>query len=199
MRASVLNRFMAGAARGLRLVAGLGVVQDSDDAPRVQRLKITGLNGEVREGVRRLQHYGFSSRPLDGAAGVWLAVGGSRNHLVFIADEDGRYRKRELEKGEVCLYTDEGDYLFFKRGRIVELVAGVKIKATAPEVEVVASTKVVFTTPLVECSNKLHVKGPLEVDQLATLSGDAEISGIQFSTHTHPGVLPGGASTGEPQ
>jgi len=45
-----------------------------------------------------------------------------------IAVEDRRYRTKGLAEGEVALYTDEdgsgGHRIHFKRGNIIELVAG---------------------------------------------------------------------------
>ena len=50
--------------------------------------------------------YGITSHPLKGADALVLAVGGIRQHPIVLID-DRRYRVRELEEGEVCIYTDE--------------------------------------------------------------------------------------------
>ncbi|MDF5874232.1 phage baseplate assembly protein [Pseudomonas aeruginosa] len=68
-----------------------------------------------------VQHYGFTSAPLPGAEMIVLPIGGRTNHsVVVVATEDGRYRVQVVD-GEVCLYTDEGDYIHMKRGRLIEV------------------------------------------------------------------------------
>ena len=83
-------------------------------------MEVEGLAGE-RIAAELMQHYGFTSCPQPGAELVVLPIGGRTSHSVVIASEDGRYRIH-VAPGEVALYTDEGDHIHMKRGRIVDLL-----------------------------------------------------------------------------
>ncbi|WP_328184617.1 phage baseplate assembly protein V [Marinobacter sp. OP 3.4] len=178
-----LARLLAPVWRRLRLLVSRGVVRLSDDGRKLQVVQLDMLAGETAA-MERFQQYGFTCRPLDGAEAIALAVGGSRGHLVAIAVDDRRHRMKDMKNGEVALYTDEGDYIHMKRGRIVEVNvgqdlranvgnqvtvnAGAKIAATAPEVTVdcdttvvTAATSVTLDTPHTIITQKLTVKGPI--------------------------------------
>ena len=153
------------------------IVKGIDDAKKFQALQIELLGGEVSDEVERVQNYGFTSVPLAGAEAVAVCVGGKRDHAVVIAVEDRRYRIKNLESGEVAVYTDQGDKMVFKRGGTIE---------------VTASTKVMLLTPLVECSTDLKVSGKIDatgnITSAATITGDTVSDGGKIlGTHTHPG------------
>ena len=149
--------------RRLRLIVSRGVVRLSDDGRKLQGVQMDLLAGETAA-MERFQQYGFTCRPLDGAEAIALAVGGSRGHLVAIAVDDRRHRMKNLQNGEVALYTDEGDYIYMKRGRIVkvnvgqdlEVVVGKNANVTAGgSVNVDAATKIAATAPEItgQCNN----------------------------------------------
>jgi phage baseplate assembly protein V len=100
-------------------LAARALVSLVKDSTKLQTLQLRILDGEVREGAERFQEYGFTSVPLDGAEAVVLSVGGRRDHLLVVAVDDRRHRKKDLAAGEVALYTDEGAAVHLKRGRIV--------------------------------------------------------------------------------
>lgn len=197
--------------RRIRLAIGRGVLNVVDDALRLQGLQITALADETWDRVERFQEYGFTSNPLPGAEAIIASVGGRRNHAVAVAVDDRRYRKRNLLAGEVALYTHLGDYIHLKNGRIVEIVAGTRVRAVAPEVEVVASTKVTLTTPLTEVSGNMTVGGSVTVTGAVNATGAivsatsvADPSGPMsemrnvYNTHTHPENGSGGGTTSQP-
>lgn len=184
--------------RKARLAAGLGIVQASDDSPRVQQLQVSLLKNEVRDRVNRYQEYGFSARPRQGALGIAVAIGGNRNHLAVLCADDPRYRKRDLQEGEVALYHWEGDYVLFRNGREIEVVAGTRVRVTSPEVIVEASTRVVLDTPTVEMTGDLSVAGNATV-QGTVDGGTVQQGSIVLGTHVHGGVQAGPSTTGAPQ
>jgi phage gp45-like len=55
--------------------------------------------------VRRIQHAGFRSRPLEQALAVTLAAEGSSTKLVQIAEDDGLAGQVPLEEGETAIYS----------------------------------------------------------------------------------------------
>jgi phage baseplate assembly protein V len=129
-------------ARKIRLSLGLGIVKLVDDARMVQQVQVKLLNSEVRDGANRYQDYGFTSVPLDGAECIVAAVGGNRSHLVIIRCDDGRHRMKDLQPGESAHFSDEGDFILLRRGRIVEIHAG---------------TRVDVTSPIINCSGRVNV------------------------------------------
>lgn len=171
-------------ARRIRMIAGRCVINLVDDALKVQGVQVSALDTEVLQ-AQRFQEYGFSSNPLSGAEGVFLATGGVRGNSIVIATDDGRYRKHDLAPGEVALYTDEGDYIQLARGKKILVDSGAEVDVSAPQVTVTASTEVTFDTP------SAHFTGDVTVD------GDANIGGIGFLGHVHPD--PQGGVTGVPQ
>lgn len=93
------------------------VVRDSYDTEGLQRLKTSVLSSETFDKVERVQNYGFTARPLDGSEAAVICQGGNREHALVLGVDDKRYRKKNLEKGEVAVYTDEESYLHLKRGK----------------------------------------------------------------------------------
>lgn len=136
-----------------------------------------GLAGESVSG-ELFQHYGFASAPLAGAEYIAIPVGGNSKHTVVVASEDGRYRVT-LQDGEVALYTDEGDRVHLKRGRVVEVVTETLL--------VKAGTKVRFETPLIEATGGVKVDGNVKADgeiadHTRTMQEDREL----YNGHGHP-------------
>lgn len=130
-------------------------------------VQMQGLAGEPVSG-ELFQHYGFTSSPLPGAEYICIPVGGSSQHAVVVASEDGRYRLT-LDKGEVALYTDEGDKVHFKRGRVIEIETDTLI--------VKATTKVSFQTPLLEASGTVTIEKGLAVKGNIATSGSIGAGG----------------------
>lgn len=117
-------------------------------------VQVEGLSGETVSG-ELFQHYGYSSAPLAGAEYLVIPVGGNSKHSVVVASEDGRYRIT-LQDGEVSLYTDEGDYVHMKRGRVIEVVTDTLV--------IKAGIKVRIESPLVEMSGNQQVQGNIKAD-----------------------------------
>lgn len=144
----------------------------------VKRFTAAGRPGETITDREYMQHYGFTSRPLGGAEAVVINEG---NHFLMIASDDRRYRIG-IENGEVCVYTDEGDHIRFKRGKEIYVKSGNKLTAeienevdvttkvakvtasdhvtvTSPNVNVVASSKIMCATPEMEITGDLRIGG----------------------------------------
>jgi len=145
-----LFKAIAPLARRIRLMAARAILTLIDDATKMQGVQVKLLDGEVCNNVARMQQYGFTSVPLPGAEGIYLALGGSRDHGVVIVADDRRYRIKGLQGGEVAIYTDEdklgSDHrIIFKRGKEIHLVAGASsivmtptgITITAPSLDIV--------------------------------------------------------------
>lgn len=158
-------------------VLARGVVVLANSARKLQSLQLRITAGEVKDDIEHLEPYGYTSCPKDGAEAL-VGFFGDRSHGVVIMVADRRFRLQGLKPGEVALYTDEGDYLQFKRGRVIE------VKTATFKVE--ASESVDFNTPVVRTTGRIESVG----DQVA--------AGISQIEHVHDGVLRGEGSTNKP-
>lgn len=161
----------------LASVLARGVVVLASSARKLQSLQLRITAGEVKDDIEHLEPYGLTSCPLGGAEAL-VGFFGDRSHGVVIMVADRRFRLQGLKPGEVALYTDEGDYLQFKRGRVIEVeTVTLKVKAEAA---------VEFDTPLIRTTGRIESDG----DQLA--------GGISQMYHPHEGVMPGPGQSGKP-
>ncbi|MCP1375398.1 phage baseplate assembly protein V [Dyella lutea] len=174
------TRALHALARRIRMAIGRGVVRLVNDTLMVQGLQVTVLDGETAN-VQRFQEYGYTSVPLSGAEAILASIAGVRSHLVAIAVDDGRYRLKNLHSGEVALYTDEGDSIVLKRGRIIAVTAGAELDVSAPMVNVAATTKVTLDTPEVHCTHKLTVAEEITCDSL-TATTEVSANGITLTS-----------------
>lgn len=84
-----------------------GFVSLVKDAAETQELQVGVLDGEVQDGVERMQQYGFTSVPLAGMEAILAAVGGMRSHTICLMVNDAQYRLK-LEAGDVAIYDHRG-------------------------------------------------------------------------------------------
>lgn len=162
----------------VQLMVGRAILSAIDDGGAIQTAQVQLLADEVQDDAERIQQYGFSSVPLAGAEGVVVFVGGNRDHGLLVATDDRRYRKKGMQPGEVCLYTDEGDSIVLNRGKIVRVTAGTQVEVTAPVVTLKASAKVRMETPLLEVTGDIR----------DNCGGGGKTMGdmrTTYNTHTH--------------
>ncbi|WP_310601211.1 phage baseplate assembly protein [Desulfobulbus sp.] len=139
----------------------------------------TGRAGESFAAREVFQHYGFSSAAPKGAEGIAIRAG---NNIVLIAEDDRRYRLK-IKNGEVALYTDEGDHVHLKRGRVVEVVTETLV--------IKAGTKVRIESPQVEATGEI-------IDWCDSDGRSMEQMRITYDSHTHQQVQPGIGNSGVP-
>ncbi|MDF9756796.1 phage baseplate assembly protein V [Pseudomonas hunanensis] len=155
-----------------------GVVALVDAGRKLQGLQMRLTADEVKDGMEHFEPYGFTSNPLPGAEALAAFLGGDRSHGVVVCVADRRFRLQALKSGEVAIYTDEGDRLHFKRGRVIEIeTLTLKIKA---------ETAVEFDTPVIRTTGQIVSKG----DQIA--------AGVSQVNHPHTGVTVGTQQSGKP-
>lgn len=117
--------------RRIRMTIARAVIALVDDAKKEQIVQLTLVPGETRD-AERYQHYGFTSHPHPGGEAIVVAVGGSRDHLVVVADGDRRYRLKNLGQGEVAIYDDLGQAVHLTRQGIA-IYGTEQVTVTAPE------------------------------------------------------------------
>lgn len=157
-------------ARGTVVLAAAGKM--------MQTLQVRLTANELKDNVEHFEPYGLTSNPLPGAEVLTLFLGGDRSNAVVVVASDRRYRIKELAPGEVAIYTDEGDRIHLKRGRIIDIETGtLNIKAT---------DSVNFDTPTITQTGRIVSQG----DQIA-----GSVSQIE---HPHSGVQAGNGQSGPP-
>ncbi|WP_371877783.1 phage baseplate assembly protein V [Pseudomonas mosselii] len=155
-----------------------GVVALVDAGRKLQGLQMRLTADEVKDGMEHFEPYGFTSNPLPGAEALAAFLGGDRSHGVVVCVADRRFRLQALKSGEVAMYTDEGDCLHFKRGRVIEIqTLTLKVKA---------ETAVEFDTPVIRTTGQIVSEG----DQIA--------AGVSQVNHPHEGVAKGNQQSGKP-
>lgn len=163
-----------------------------DDTTRGQRVQVAVGEFEVYDLCERPQDYGFSGVPNEGAEAFVCFVGGRRDHPVVMAVSDKRARMHGLQPGEVCIYTDQGDYIIIRRGGAIEISGAASVTVTSPNVKLTGN---------VEIDGDVDVKGNMTIEGSSGLvvpNGDVVAGAIDLKTHTHTGVTSGGSQTGPP-
>lgn len=147
---------------------------------KMQALQMRLNADEVKDGMEHFEPYGLTSNPHPGAEAVAVFVGGDRSHGLVVQVSDRRFRLQGLESGEVALYTDEGDFLHFKRGREIaietltlNIKADTAVAIDTPLMRIKATTAVEFDTPLISTTGRIESVG----DQVA--------AGVSTSLHVH--------------
>ncbi len=187
----------------LMLMVARAVLKRIDDSKKMQELQVSLLDGEVRDGVERFQNYGFTSYPKPGAEAVVVFAGGNRDHGLTVVVDDRRYRLKSLAEGEVAMFSDEGDSVVLKRGRVVEVTtstlkvnATTKVELNAPVIELNASTKVKMTTPVAEATGTVQAAGDI-TDRIGTIGGSS-VHHLREVYNSHNHNNPEGGVVGSP-
>jgi phage baseplate assembly protein V len=168
-----LQKLIAPLNRRVRLMIARGVLSLIDDAPGVQKVQVKLLAGEVRDGLERVQQYGFSSVPPVGSEAVVIFVGGNRDHGVVIGTEARGQRHAGQAAGTVAVYDSAGHV-------IVLTPSGIQIDGGGHEITITNCPKITQDGDIV-------------------VTGDVVANGISLHDHVHGGVQSGGSTTGAPQ
>ncbi len=177
----------------IRLIVSRAVVRAVDDAGGLQIIQVTGLPGEVLDGVEHFQNYGFTSVPLPGAEMILGFVGGYRSHGVGLVVDDRRHRKKGMQPGETAQFSDEGDSIHLKRGKIIAVTSGGEVTVDAPKVALTGTTEVTIDGAKITLTGTGEVK--LDGATVAIV-GTTTIESRVFLDHKHRGVISGGSESG---
>lgn len=163
----------------LLLMLGRGIIRAVNSQAALQTIDVSLMADEDKDGLEHFETYGYTANPPTGLELLAAFLGGDRSHGVVIAIGDRKFRLKGLQPGEVALYTDEGDFIHFQRGRKIAVSAGSEIAATAPVVRLIASDKVRCETPKLECTGEIM---DLCDSDGRTMSHMRSI----FDSHVHP-------------
>jgi len=179
MRAMVQRVIRPPVAGRLASVDGLNA-QDNDG---YRSQFWTLFAGESVRGMKFFHPYGLISSPKPGMEALGIPVGGRTANMVIVAVNDNLYRV-PLNPGEVALYTDEGDTIVLKRGKIIaitsgndiELVATSKIKATVgnASVEIDPDQVTVVADQKIKLTNS-NASIEMDTDEIKIIADNAEL------------------------
>lgn len=159
-----------------------GVLHLVKSADNIQKVQASGLADETLQDVELMQQFGFTSVPPANTQAVILPIGGQTTHGIVIATENGSFRVKNLQDGEVAVYDESGSSIVLKKGRLIEIDCDVlKIKA---------ATKVDISSPLVETDRVFTAQGQINGNggmavqggSGASFTGNVKQSGGSFTT-----------------
>ena len=176
---------MSGLGSALRNVVVRGVVAVVEAGRKMQAIQFRLTAGEVKGNVEHFEPYGWTSHPHPGAEAVIAFIGGDRSHGAALCVADRRYRLVGLEAGEVAIYSDEGDSVVLKRGRVVEVTTET-FRLNAKRCELNAAEGIFLNSDLVSASKDIRAEGDV-------VAGETSVRG-----HRHKDVQPGSGTSGGP-
>ena len=150
-----------------------------NDSGDLQTMQVEGFIGELRGNADRMGEWGLASNPPLNSQLLGIALGGNRGRIVVLGVEDRATRPRDLEAGEVVLYTIAGRSISLKPDGSVE-IEGTSIDSAAS-----AANDLSGATVSIDATGTVTITG-----------ASVSINGIDFSAHTH--TTPAGQS-GPPQ
>jgi phage gp45-like len=166
----------------------------ADESGLVQLVQVQHSPFETRD-ASSMQLYGFASSPLVGCDHVSVNLAGDNSNGVFIASNDQRFRPTGMASGEVQLYDNAGNSLYFKGGTLIKVVASQDIEIVANGmINITSVGNVNITAPTVQVNGNLDVTGDITDHSSGTSYSLREMR--QFdANHTHTGVQEGGGRT----
>jgi len=116
-----IGKWFAPWKRKILSMVGRGIVKLVSDTGEFQKIQIESRT-QLISNLERMQQYGITAKPHEGAEALVVCIGGDQDNGVIIAVDDRRYRVKGLADGEVCFYTDEDENdnkhrIHFKRNR----------------------------------------------------------------------------------
>jgi len=206
----VLREFGEQIKRRSMLIFSRGIINNVDDSGELQTNDLNLLAGELRSQIETLKHYGFTYVvPAEGSEHLTAFMAGNRDHGIVIATQHRASRPKNLIKGEVMLYTDEGDFIRFRRDNTIELFSKKKFVANVADdveintkrVTINASEKFTLNTPefeantentVINASTKFTANSPdCAISNVSVVGGQmtvpdgVEINGVEHKTHIH--------------
>ncbi len=134
MRLGLWRQLIAPLEEALVEVLRRALLTLSQPAKPLQQMQGTAIDDTPLDGEEYYEPYGFTGVPLKGAELIAAEMEGKREDVIVLVAADRRYRPTDLTQGEVCVYTDEGDRVHFKRGNTIHIKSKKKVHVDAPEV-----------------------------------------------------------------
>jgi phage baseplate assembly protein V len=108
----------------IQSMVGKALLAAVSDSKEIQIIKVSGVADETIDGIERVQNYGLTSSPPEGAETVLAFIGGNREHPVAIAVDHGKSRIKPVKQGETCLYSRFGQAIYLTDSGDIEIRVG---------------------------------------------------------------------------
>ncbi|MFZ2469469.1 MAG: phage baseplate assembly protein [Parvibaculum sedimenti] len=179
---SLIKAMTGPLARSVRLMLTRCVITLTDGEREILTAQVKGLDGELLGAVQYYQHWGFSSRPLGGSSGILGTLFGSRRQSVLLGSADARYRPKDLQPGESCLFDDRGQRIYLRRDRI----------------EMISPFAVVVDTPSSRFTGDVQIDGGVHSNGQITSDTGVAVGDIELIGHHHDNIQNGPGISGGP-
>lgn len=128
----------------------------TDDTGPIHQVQVN-LNGspEIIDQLPVMQHYGLNAHAPIGSDATAMFIAGQRSNPVIVATNNQKARLRNLQPGEVALFTDEGDNLKFGRNQAATLTAGNSFGITTKAATIAGTDTVKLDSPTTSVTDKL--------------------------------------------
>jgi phage baseplate assembly protein V len=164
-----------------------GTVKSAKSDKKLQLLQLDLLADETLDDVEHFEPFGLTAVPEEGAEVLVVSIGGKRDHAIALVATDRRYRPRNLQSGEVCLYGKNGQTIVMKANGDIEVTpkSGQKVIVNsdvqvtgdlACDKTVTAATDVVQGSGLTSISLKDHHHTYDDADTASGGSGGTNLS-----------------------
>ena len=114
----------------------MAVVENVDDSTKAQMLQLSILDGEAVDDCQRVQQFGFSSVPLEGAEAVVLFPNGDRGNPLVVAVDDRRHRPTGWTAGEAGTFNAFSAQMRHKADGTTEVTGGGVAAALATKADI---------------------------------------------------------------
>lgn len=193
----------------MRGTVAFGTLHLGNDDGNCQWHQVECYAGELRDKVLRMQEFGISSMPLQGASARVLFQNGHRRRGTIESVVDPRYRPTSLKPGEIVGYMVDGAGADGSGGTLRRLWDGLlgwihDIYGRTINVGTHADTVLIFvdaqtikvTADAISITGKNSVTITSDQVTINGQSGDVVVNGVSLVSHTHPD--PQGGDTGPP-
>lgn len=143
-------------------------------------IQVKLVSNVINDRVKRIHNYGFMSRPLPGANGYLLFVGGDTSRGVAVCVEDERY-EIDLEPGDVAVLDYRGNLIHLKASGI-DIHSPQAVTVNAPSTTINSETTINGTT---EINGDTTINGQTIANGKVTNTGGVSVDGIEFDQHRH--------------
>lgn len=164
----------------------LNLVKSGSD---IQQVQVSALADETIQDLELMQHFGFTSVPPAGTQAVVIPLGGKTTHGIIVATENGSFRVKNLNDGEVAIYDSSGSTIILKNGRVIDIECD-SFNIKCKQYSVTASGGANFNTPKLETDQQFVSQGQISGNggmavqggEGASFSGNVTQQGGSFKT-----------------
>lgn len=177
----------------LRLMVARGVVRLVKDAG-LQEIQADLLDNETRDGVERIQNFGFRGHPPQGSVVAAVAVAGSRDHLLIVACEHPQFTP-QLKQGETAMYSQYKQlFKMDKNGNVILQCKDFRVEAAGSvDIQVTQKFSVNAGGALnIVAARGSSIQGSLTADSVS--APRIESNGVVLDEHDH--IETNGGQTG---